>query len=83
MSTTTKMPYGAWGPTFVRWRTDSDFGIALSPPWELGSQGVEDHPRMHVLWRPALAGVGPSRGRGDQAHQIRVRKVVFCRLYAP
>ena len=60
MSTTTKMPYGVsepW-PAFVPGRTD--LGVALSPPWELGSQGVKDHPRMHVLRRPALAGMGPA-----------------------
>lgn len=80
MSTTTKMQYGVSEPPFVRCWSETD--IALSPPWELGSQGVEDHPRMYVLWRPALAGVGPSRGGGDQTRQICVREVVYCRLYA-
>lgn len=49
-----------------------------SPPGQLGLEGLQDHPRNDAVWAQGLAGVGPRRGRGHRAHQIRVSTLVFC-----
>ena len=68
------MSYGMYAFVVARRRVrpahESDW---LSARWELGSQGLQDHPGMHVLRRSSLARMGPPRRRGSKAHQVRVR----------
>ncbi len=46
---------------------------SASSPGQLRAQGVQNHPRMHVVWISRVAALGSARGRVDQAYQSSVR----------
>jgi len=59
---------------YLRWTgVDIDLGI----PVRLGNSGLKvskNHSSMHVVRLPELDELGPPRGRGHRAHQVRVRR---------
>ena len=61
--------------TAATFRPFIKLALGSSSPRKLRAEGVEDHPRMHVLRLEGMAGVGPARGRGDQAYQVCVSDV--------
>ena len=77
MSTEKKsMPYGSYTcPVVPLHRTQAQSRRVSSSLGKVRFEGVQDHPRMHVLRLEGMAGVGPARGRGDQAYQVCVSDV--------
>ncbi len=59
--------------------TESDPSLILlisSSSRELGFESVQDHPGLHVVRRPRMAGLAPGRGGGHQTHQVCVRRQI-------